>query len=62
MPGIMVQGELVGIVEGPAMVLNIRGVERKIQLGVQVPLTWVSQHMEQQVTVLVENGKIVELM
>ena len=58
----MLRGEFLGMVEGPAILLNVKGAERKIDLGIHLSLAWVSQHMNQQVTVLVDNGRIVEVL
>ncbi len=58
----MMRGEMVGVVDGPAMVLTVKGEERKLDLAVDVSLAWISQHMNQQVTVMVDNNRIVEVM
>ena len=58
----MVRGEMVGVVDGPAMVLTVKGEERKLDLAMDVSLAWISQHMNQQVTVMVDNNRIVEIM
>ena len=58
----MMRGELAGVVDGPAMILNVKGQERKLALAVNLSLAWISQHMNQQVTVMVDNGRIVEVL
>ena len=58
----MMRAELIAVVDGPAMVLTVRGEERKLALAVSLPLAWISQHMNQQVTVMVDNGRVVEVL
>ena len=58
---VMMRGEMVGVVDGPAMILTVKGEERKLALAVNLSLNWISQHMNQQVTVMVDNGRIVEV-
>ena len=58
----MMRGEMVGVVEGPAMILTVKGQEQKLALAVKLSLAWISQHMNQQVTVMVDNGRIVEVL
>ncbi len=58
----MMRGELVGVVDGPAMILTVKGQERKLALAINLSLAWISQHMNQQVTVMVDNGRIVEVL
>ncbi len=58
----MMRGEMVGVVDGPAMILTVKGQERKLALAVNLSLAWISQHMNQQVTVMVDNGRIVEVL
>lgn len=58
----MVRGELLGMVEGPAVILSVKGREQKIPLGMNLSLSWISEHMNQPVTVMVDNGRVVEVM
>ena len=57
----MMRGELVAVVDGPSMILNVKGEERKLALGVNLSLSWISQHMNQQVTVMVDDSNVVEV-
>jgi hypothetical protein len=58
----IMRGEMVGVVDGPAMILTVKGEERKLDLAVDISLAWISEHMNQQVTVMVDNSRIVEVM
>ena len=58
----IVRGEMVGVVDGPAMILVVKGEERKLDLGVDISLSWISEHMNQQVTVMLDNSRIIEVM
>ena len=58
----MMRGEMVAVVDGPAMVLTVKGEERKLDLAVDISLSWISEHMNQQVTVMVDNNRIVQVM
>ncbi len=58
----MVRGDLVGVVDGPAMILNLKGEEQKFGLAVNLPVEWVAKNMERPVTVMVEDGRVTEVM
>ena len=57
----LIHGELVAVVDGPAMVLNVRGQEQKYPLGIDVSLAWVGEHMDTPVTVMVQGGKVTQI-
>jgi hypothetical protein len=61
MSGQFVRGTLVGVVDGPAMILEIRGEEKKYPLEVSLPLSWVQKNMDQQVTVVIKGGRVIEV-
>ena len=55
-------GEFLGIVDGPKMLFDVHGREQQFPMGTRVPMTWVAKNMNKQVTVVVEDGQVVELM
>ena len=61
MRGEIVSGSLVGVVQGPALIIDVRGEERGLPLDVQLPLEWVRTHMDAAVTVVVAEGTVVEV-
>ncbi len=62
MAGQISSGELLAVIDGPAMILSVRGQERKFALAVQVSLEWVSKHIKKPVTVMVAEGRIVAIL
>ncbi|MBI2872200.1 MAG: hypothetical protein HYY00_03305 [Chloroflexi bacterium] len=61
MRGQLLRGKLVAVVDGPAMVLEVRGQERQLPLVVSVALPWIAENMDKVITVLVEDGKITQI-
>lgn len=57
----VVRGELVGVVEGPGMILSVNGQEQRFDLGVDLTLGWIGSHMGQSVLVKVEGDRITEI-
>ena len=62
MPGQILRGKLLGVVRGPAIILEIRGEEKKVPLEVDPPVSWVQEHMDSEVMVVVTDGRVVEVM
>ena len=61
MRGEIVSGTLVGVVQGPTLIMDVRGEERKMPLDVQLPLEWVQARIDEVVTVVVADGSVVEV-
>ena len=59
MRGQMLRGRLVGVVAGPAMILEVRGEEKKLRLGVELSLAWIQSHLDGPVTVTLADGAVV---
>jgi hypothetical protein len=57
----MVTGQFLGIVDGPKMLLDVHGYEQEYRLGTKVPMTWVAKNIDKQVTIVVDDGKVVEI-
>ena len=57
----IIRGELIAVVDGPALILNVGGQERKYPLGVEVSLAWVGDHMDTPITIKVGGGKVTEI-
>ena len=57
----IVTGKLMGIVEGPIMLLESKGGEKGYPVDIPLTFAWVQTHMEQSVTVLVRDGRVVEV-
>ena len=58
----LVRGELIAVVDGPALVLDVRGREQKYPLATDVPITWAQSNMSKPVMVRVRDGVITEVM
>ena len=61
MPGQILQGKLLGVVRGPAIILEIRGEEKKYPMTVDPPVSWVREHMNTEVMVVVMDEWVVEV-
>ena len=57
----IVRGELTALVEGPALLITVKGREEKFPLGIDLPLDWVQEKMGTQVMVMAEDGRITEI-
>ena len=57
----LVRGELVAVVDGPALVLNVRGQEQHYPLAMDVPVAWVHEHMDRLVTIRLHSGRVTEI-
>lgn len=56
------RGELLGVVEGPAVLLKIRGEERKFPLGVDLSVSWIMEHLDRPVMVRLDGDRVTEVM
>lgn len=56
-----ITGTLVGVRDGPVIVLEIEGQERKFPLACDLTVNWVYEHLEKQVMCLVEAGKVTQI-
>ena len=57
----IVRGELSALVEGPALLINIKGHDEKFPLAIDLPLDWVQEKMGTQVMPMAEDGRITEI-
>ncbi len=57
----MVTGQFLGIVDGPKMLLEVRGNEQEFRMATKVPMSWVAKNMNRQVTIVVDDGKVVQI-
>ena len=61
MPGQILRGKLLGVVRGPAIILEIQGEEENFPLTVNPPVSWIQEHMDTEVTVVMTDGRVVEI-
>jgi len=61
MPGQILRGKLLGVVRGPAILLEIRGEEEKYPMFVDPPVSWIRENMDTEVTVMMMDGEVVEV-
>ena len=57
----IVHGELVAVVDGPALVLDVRGREQKYPLAVDVSMAWINEHVDTPITIMVQGRKVTEV-
>ena len=62
MKGEILRGTLLGLVEGPAILLEVNGQERKLRIDDDVDLSWVQAHVDGIVTVMAADDAVVEVM
>lgn len=53
-----VTGTLIGVRDGPVIVIEVRGQQSKFPLDCEVSIEWVFAHMSRMVTCLVEDGRV----
>ena len=61
MRGQILRGTLLGLVEGPAILLEVDGQEQKLRVEIDVDLSWIQHHVEDTVTVMVINDAVVDV-
>ena len=62
MPGQIIRGKLLGVVRGPAIILEIQGEEKKYPMFVDPPVSWIQQNMDTEVTVVMTDGVVVDVL
>ena len=53
-----VTGTLIGVRDGPVIVIEVRGQQSKFPLDCELSIEWVLSHMNKMVTCLVEDGRV----
>lgn len=53
-----VTGTLIGVRDGPVIVIAVRGQQSKFPLDCELSIEWVFSHMNKLVTCLVEDGRV----
>ena len=61
MPGQILRGKLLGVVRGPAIILEVRGEEKKYPMTEKPPVSWIREHMNTEVMVVVMDGWVGEI-
>ena len=61
MPGQILRGKLLGVVRGPAIILEVRGEEKKYPMTADPPVSWVQEHMNTEVMVVVMDGRVLKV-
>ena len=62
MPGQITRGKLLGVVRGPAILLEIQGEEKKYPMFVDPSVSWIEENMDTEVTVMMMDGEVVEVL
>lgn len=53
-----VMGTLIGVRDGPIIVVEVEGRQRKFPLDCALSVEWALSHMNNRVTCLVEDGRV----
>jgi hypothetical protein len=53
-----VTGTLIGVRDGPVIVIEVRGQQSKFPMDCELSIEWVFSHMNKRVTCLVEDGRV----
>jgi len=53
-----VTGTLIGVRDGPIIVIEVMGQQSKFPLDCELSIEWVFSHMNMRVTCLVEDGRV----
>ena len=53
-----VTGALIGVRDGPVIVIEVRGQQSKFPLDCELSIEWVFSHMNKMVTCLLEEGRV----
>lgn len=53
-----VTGTLIGVRDGPVIVIDVRGQQKKFPLDCELSVEWALSHMNNRVTCLVEDGRV----
>jgi len=62
MAGRIVRGQLLAVVDGPALILSVNGQEHRFALTAQVSLDWIGKHLNKPVMVIVDEAQIIEIL
>jgi hypothetical protein len=54
----LIAGTLVGVRDGPVIVIEIKGQEKKFPLRCELTVGWVYSHMGKRISCIVEEGKV----
>lgn len=54
----LITGNLVGVRDGPIIVIDVKGEEKKFPLDCPLSVEWVLCHMDKSVICLVEDGRV----
>lgn len=57
----IISGKLLGVADGPVILIEVRGQEKSFPLACGVRLEWIFSHMNKPVTVQVTDGKVTEV-
>jgi hypothetical protein len=57
----IVTGTLVGVRDGPFIVIELNGREKKFPLHYALTVNWVYSHMGKRIMCVVEDGKVIEV-
>ena len=57
-----VYGALIGVISGPVIVIDVKGIERKYPLGCDLTVEWVSSNLTENIMCLLEDGRVIEVM
>lgn len=56
-----IAGTLVGVRDGPTIVIEVKGQVRKFPLHCKLTVDWAYSHMDKKVTCLLEDGKVTKV-
>ncbi len=56
-----VNGTLIGIRDGPAIIVEVMGQEKKFMLNCEVSIEWAFSRMNTRVTCVVEDGRVMKV-
>jgi hypothetical protein len=57
----IVAGKLLGVADGPVVLIEVRGEERGFPLDCQLTVDWVQSHMGKPITCMVTDGRVTEV-
>ena len=57
----IVAGKLLGVADGPVILIEVRGEERGFPLDCQLTVDWVYSHMGKPITCMVTDGRVTEV-
>ncbi|HEX76952.1 MAG TPA: hypothetical protein G4O03_00855 [Dehalococcoidia bacterium] len=57
----IVAGKLLGVTDGPVILIEVRGEERRFPLDCDLTLDWIYSHMNKPITCIVTQGRVTEV-